>query len=1114
MVNEANAIMEWAISLIPKYQSLGIVSKAESLTQRTALTFAALISDRARSINRLHSQGLGSFDELRETLIDSQLPLLVRLEENTRCSNNERISRQINLDGVLDRMSISKFHGQHVLPLLDNLAEKRSALFRRLRISKELTPKPDENMWCSQGLPVQNLCGNQSLVELVMANPGKCPYIFNRFETAIFCDQSFMHQVAGKESFDLDYVDSLVWAISQYINPIAIKFDLFKERLSKVWKYYSESLNKPLWDLHRLKLMLYNSVSPGQNFNNKAMRYCSRELNAPMTLVDSIPSPTANATEPLFWDPRSTFVAYNRELPRAEGFVHGTQDGNHYTVLQILFLDIDDPSATIYPNNREAWRVCNSNDTPQILPVPEDTANYWTLHPVIEKLSHLPFEQQEALSISALLFLDQAFPRGTHPKLLEREFPEGSISPRYPAMALAEDFVNNAKKDLDGSINAALGAVHSVVNIVPPQLLRKLAESLLSRLAALNHEEEAAESDALSKTTFGVISLLDLGDQPQLAIDVALDCVNKLPHLSSWHRKVLSLDLHGSLTAEDSVSMVRRFAGLVMQSLISSREASQRRSKETTNDQSEDKADEEKPKFTPIKITTVKILPDFLNTCQYLSLRSVFEILQDLSRNCVHIDVRAKILELNLELLGKAPSEDHTLVPQIYKYMERFIRLAAGPNDRNFIKEDQWERIEAQEEGLPDVQETRRLQDIYVSAKVSKDQREEYSRRIMLPLVKESIAMNSRWMRTFLKKVRNLSEEEQAAANEQFGPFDLNLIQQVWQSWFQYLPREFLDIVRQHFLGTFHHYKLRHVPRKIKDQNPDYRNDKATQTFIDYTNRRGWVLPSHSITATAFNEESDSKIKGGISRQDQLDFLYWAMDFMLQNPFDLSRTPAKVSTEPFMTVFSRILQKHVGKLNVAELKLSWVEKLVRNVETKSTLEWKVMDPNNRTPCVLPLVTELKKQLILAQLKQHFHFNSSKEDAKRTKVLEVVKEVQTLIRQHAEGYPNTCVDFARNFAGEMRVLVGRNLTDNRYARAVLVNFGTIPYEQHPSTSASSYIAYLCELNMKLGPEECKKDEQVKSVLRSWISSPNQEIRDHLLSSSFPQELYLDVVSQMT
>lgn len=1118
MVNEANEIMGWALSLITKHQAYGLDDKFEYLARRTAQSFSAIISDRAQSINRLHLKGLGSVDQLQEILLLSQVPLLLQLEQKTTLLENE--DKTIGLDGAFSDMLLSKFHGQHMLVALDKLASERNMLFQQHRLSEDPSLKDPEHAWHCQGLPVQHLCGNREMTALAMANPAKCPYITERFEAAIFCNPQLAYQPVDVEELDLDYVDSSVFAISEYINPNAIAFDLFKERLSKVWKHYSTSSDKVPWDLHRLKLVLYKAIESRDNI--KATRHFLRNFEFPLTLTGPIPDSAVNTTENVSWNPSASVGVYDATLPHTNGFVRSGQDGNHHTALQILFLGTQDPDMSHLKDVRECQLNVKSKTTPEVYPVAASKEHPWMLSPSVSKASHLPLALQEALAISALLFLDQAFQQGAHPKLLEKEFPEDTISSRFPAVFLAEDFVNAAKDDLSKSIKCALDAVKSVVNIVPPQLLRKLAKSLLSRLAAFDHENEAVISNALSRATFGVIDLLDSGDQPQLAIDLAVDCAIDLPQFSTWHRSILSLDLDGSLTADNSANMIRRFSDLVIQSLRASREASRSKNKESekadAHGENETDGKEKGKEPTPLKITTIKIIPEFLYRCQHLDIRSTHEILRNLSHNSVHIDVRSKILEQFIQLLGKSSSEDCALIPQLYDDMEFFRKLAAGPSERNLMTEGQWTNIEDGNEKFPEISIKRTLQDIFVNASLPKSQRAEYAQRMLVPLIRESIAMNTRWMQLFLKKITNLSKEEEIAASESFGPFEWGLIMKIWRSWFQFLHQEFLEIVQEHIAKPLHYYKLRHVSEKIQQKDPNYYNDKAARSFVDHIGRaqHSYSTVARTVTDTAFSKENDSAVEEGISLQDQLDLLHYEGDLVLQNPFSLTEKPVRATNQTFVSLFSDILMRRAETLELANVQLSVAEELLQNVKAKSTPEWLAMNPNSRTPCVLPPVTHLEKLLISARLKMYFRFENE-DDGKYARVMEFAKDGENLLREHAERYPSSCIFFAREFSSETLSFHWCREVKHQHhdcGRAVLLELGSIPHDQHQTAFATSYIYYLVQwLEVILDFEQCEKDEEIKGVLRSWVESPNWEIRDHLLSSDIPQALYLDVVAKM-
>ncbi|KAF9630094.1 hypothetical protein BFW01_g275 [Lasiodiplodia theobromae] len=566
-----------------------------------------------------------SEDDIYRIIWEDTLALLIRAEKAFLDPGPARWMEG-NVEGVLEYYSVVKVENASpsTYRFFDELAKARDQLWRDLRpTQKPATSSLPEPY--PRGLAIQNLTGN---IRMRASDAQEMtPYIASRARAVLFMDPTKALALypddevlqAAAEGF----VDSYQEALEIFI-PNTLPKEERKRRVEEVWAHAVGPCSQGrMSSSEPFRYWRGSSSFEGVEFWPKESANPPQEEDLP-THDPRVPQ-VGNASEVLEWDPLPPSVTPIKER-----------------TLDAVYIDIaknmpSDFSRTI--------KTILEFDPPVVPGVPSDQ-----LIVTIGKNTPAEFESH---AVSALLFLDTK--TGAPKRLLDSPFPS-TDEVRYPAMRLHNNFFFKGEKDIPW----ALEALKSHAKTIPPHLIFQLAQNSLEHImstssgGSIPYEQE--------KIAFGLISLLQKGDRPALAADLAIQAIVNFPDSSSWHRQLLTLTLLNCLPPAAASACVTSFAAAVAKGL----QAQQRELKEEEG-QIDDDDDDNKaaatdapspaPPAPRIKVTTAKHLAQLLaTTSSSIAPSLAVEILtRDLLVAGAHPDIQTAALDALLSMLSPLP---------------------------------------------------------------------------------------------------------------------------------------------------------------------------------------------------------------------------------------------------------------------------------------------------------------------------------------------------------------------------------------------------------------------------------------------------------------------------
>lgn len=309
----------------------------------------------------------------------------------------------------------------------------------------------------------------------------------------------------------------------------------------------------------------------------------------------------------------------------------------------------------------------------------------WTF----ERLTHtnnLAPEFREGLILSALLIQAGGIEGGSN--FLASPFPSANLC-RFPALFLDGEFLQT----MDQLSPPSLDVLFRFIEYVPPKLVLALADLALGMLSKT--PLDSTKLIPLERTAYGILRLLSRCDQPQLATNLVTRAILDRPGASSWHRHLLTKNLMRRLAAADAEDFLDSFAS----------EICERVELQASRPEPESEQDATLSSTQPIvKVTTVKLLAQFLDDADFVSPHFAIDILTKLFQKATHIDIRAAVTETVLgKLESSSESASDEFVGRTMKVLQLAVPVIGSLNERR--QDGVWEEAER----------TGRLPEIYLT---------------------------------------------------------------------------------------------------------------------------------------------------------------------------------------------------------------------------------------------------------------------------------------------------------------------------------------------------------------------------------------------------------------
>ncbi|KAJ5991780.1 hypothetical protein N7451_007504 [Penicillium sp. IBT 35674x] len=559
--------------------------------------------------------------------------------------------------------------------------------------------------------------------------------------------------------------------------------------VTRIWEHYSSALQK-----HPLQLEIFQEwlVRTLQSFKHnyaeerfdaaEAIKIIQPAITAPVLSISNVPV-GSDMTE---WDPQEGF---EEAVESCKPFL----DAKRPKVIPCIVLN-----SLIRTRRLVADGVVY---TTKIKGRPEpDPLALWLEDPSSAATGKTrTFDNQEAVILSALLFLDTSTP---HSRLMRAKFPDSEY-PRYGPTYLADEFITRVTKaKSQDPIDEAVGALKRNMKHVPAQILRDLICSLLDALKA---SPNASKYPTLLHCTLRLIEILLNGSQPQLVLEVALRLWKDFPNDSSSHRKVSLVKIGRCLTPDQASGIIQSLVAYACDTVQNT------------------KAPGDSSDHLVMKVTTVKMLVQNLSSADFLAPAIRVDLLERLFNARKHLDIRVEIVKSLLKMVSRDNSA------RIFQFLSTISLSAAGPSERDCLTDGDWRAAEAGGP-LPPIHSERPILTLLAGVaycEFSKELYSDYVRMVVLPLVTESIRQHTRWMTLLLARL-NLSLSKLGLTETDIGPFPFGLVESVFREWTRYIPVAYLQYRRSFDFVYLHRDSFNQIAEALElSTDPIINNDNV-----------------------------------------------------------------------------------------------------------------------------------------------------------------------------------------------------------------------------------------------------------------------------------------------
>ncbi|KFX98973.1 hypothetical protein V490_02022 [Pseudogymnoascus sp. VKM F-3557] len=1037
LVDEANSLLLLHIEAALQY--LREPSYQASIYHGFGTLLSLVFNERIDGVKSLGRLGLGSESELLAILIEPMMPILTLYDETALADGNEPLQWAIP-KGPLGKNSFFKPNRLSALPFLDNVARRRDKLWEKYRIKKNDLVATLGKGW-PKGLPIQSLLPDEKWMAQAVANPKAAPFVAERVRNVVFCDsETALAEIPRDTDVIGPYVDSIVVAFRSYVGSGSSAEVL--ERLQHVWDHYSHVIPAAAEHIEMVKYHLKKIASAA------GLHEWLKEDVAP-PIPPSLPVSDNNSgadLEPVEWEPWPNGGGDDDDITEIDEV-----DEKPQIVLMCRFAAPKDvPSVGSWQHTFSKptkWSPSKAEKPKQI------TWGYW-----VGELPTLSLSSRDAIVASAMLYLD-TFAAGKN-RLLSNQFPAGKLQPRYPPMYLDYEFLSEFGKSgrTRVYVNGAINALRKLKSIVPPLLLRDLANSMLNKLVD-GMDSEGTIDVVLESATFKIISLISLTDQPHLASDLGLKVIEKIPSSSSWHRSVVSIGLSRRLSPTQVEKMLRKFSHLIIDSIKRQQESNGAKKADTSPD------GDSPPKKTYLKVTTIKLLAELLQKGDLVSCDISLDILQSLFTASNHIDVKVAALSAIIELLGRNVRLGLEPDPKVYKTLVSFSAAAMGPDERSTVTEAEW--LAAEKGGpLPKCNNDRPLLSLFLGAKSSIPEKlhEDYVRSVLYKILDESTRQHTRWMRIFLGRFK-LSSKNAPTAN--FGPFIGDYADSLIRQWSDCISKDFLLSSRELSMSYLDCENLAYIDKRLKAMDPTLKETDAGMHWNDYLETRmDYSDAFYRIETLVTSKKLEPRFEDGITLEDAEEEYFQRVAIAAREPRHCPDGTPIVSLKPFEYAV-RILLPKTDAGSIPERRRRLLERILADVRDLHSKTWP--EGSSKKPPVLPSIWNLRCRLTMT-----------------SPLSELAERVNALCEECAQ------TSFAMNNYEQLVEATGTITTDSRVF--LLLKLGETAQNEHETFAGCIKVQLVHHLLLQITSFATdKRGTEIESLLKSWLESSNENIR---------------------
>ena len=753
IVEANNVVIQLLETATAALQEPGYNAHSWSAVRRLAFT---VVKERIQLANAFQSHHNLSDSDIYDIVWRPTISMLVDAEKLALAEEHAGL-HLASQRGMLDTLTVTSLE-DHTWRFIDDLAKARDELWRKERVKRCPAVLTLGEPW-PKGLPVQALC--QFLFGEATV---KLPYVVSRAKAVVFADQKSLRNAIPTDeesrSVILSFVDHYKVCVEIYVNAGGDEADR-KERVALAWRHATEELSgdiitdeqqaRTFWSRWAFGSLLKWVPGPSGSSRNSKPGPVFPKLEDPSEPFEWHPDPMAKAT------PSS-----EHELP------------GPVSCLELMLEGAD---------TSRPWSIppLPMKKTAVVQSVP----GFWTPERYDAPLSG---ETQDVYIAAAMLYINSQV--GSDSSLFMKPYPSAK-NPRFPAVYLADEFLEQSKP---GSLFVCFSILQTYQERVPPELLLRLARSMLQRLKTA----EKVHADHL-KLTMDVIILLSRGERPLIACDVIRDILVDGQGDSSWHRHLFNNGFLALLPAPE----VKRFLNN-MADAMTDKLAQAKKSKASAPTGETPAATSVQP-F--IKITTVKMLAQTLRGSHVVDEQTTCSILAKILSNSDHMDIKIAGIESLVEVFTS--TKDIKLKLRIMEVLRnRVAPIAAALNERRPMTEEDWSKAEA--DGtvpeIADVSPTERplLNLLFhigldTNLKLTPEWNRKWVETVLFDILEQATKNNQRWIALF-EKANSLSRP--AGESLPVVPVVARMYNDLLRDRPEYVSVQIFERIKQHVMAN------------------------------------------------------------------------------------------------------------------------------------------------------------------------------------------------------------------------------------------------------------------------------------------------------------------------
>ncbi|EAU30791.1 predicted protein [Aspergillus terreus NIH2624] len=901
-VQAAKTVLDTLLDLV--LQSIKEPGISPKVLENIPSLIGSIVHKRIIGCTKPKYKQLGSAAQLADTLLAPVIPVIIRYETIGIAEGQEKI-KWPPMDGLLGGMPCPANPSDEMLGFMDQLAQQRDELaqMHRQKIDPDVISLGPG--W-PRGLAVQFLFPTLEWARVLISRPQAAPFIARRTNEVLFAPRDVLLRDApmGRAPIGI-FVDDLPPIIEAYVG--RGRTAEMQSRVVKIWQHYEQQLHEHPDHLEMFRIWF-----------SRASRIRSPRIRKMMHRINPSPVPTATylhdslmPDEVVEWDPRPGEV-YEYNMPVT--VLRCREFGERLTFERLIY-------------GNEAAR--------------DDIRNWpFEYYSVYSSPRTLSLETKETIALSALLILETF----TKQRILPASFPEGMR--RFPAMYMDGQFVSKMHVDSAHILRRVPWVLKSFSRTVSPTLLKDSCNAMIDSVLERNANDTMYAP--LLRCTVELIRILSHSDKPSHAADLVLRIVKELPHESSYYEELKPLHLGRRLHPEQAGTLFREIGVLLKDRLLTIR------------------TDDDQATNAVAIISTAKKLAQFLGDADFLSVDTAVEILESLFTSTPNTDVRVQTLLSIFTLLGRDIAPD-----SVYALLKQAAHLASGPSETSQVSEEEWRAAETGHGPLPRVLSTRQrpiFQRLVYDAHdyIPDKQMENYLLTIVLPLLDESTAQHTRWMKAFLARLH--LPEDIDITDFPFGPFDPHITHRVLLTWKKYLPASYLQHTRAAAFAHLHYKTLNAVSAALSERDAEFRNTSESEHWLDCLElyRRP---PTFEYLDLLFRRGEQPCVLNGLALDAVAEEYVLRAGILVRNPITYSVIEKRFVVQPALVTellggLSQRWQNEFaeeGKGTQQLLAGEMLRKIVDNIESLRTPEW--LRSPLRTPPTLPSALRLHTLLL-------------------------------------------------------------------------------------------------------------------------------------------------------